>query len=249
MQRNTIVAFALMVLTALGLYVVLGTPLLRGDAPLKTECANFVGRPTTGWVTLYRCTLDMELLVLESEQGDFELLERRRQGLGKKPYARPPTWVRAWAPVRADGNGGVVRVAWRIESGDLLKWINVLERADERQKERLWADPTLLRRMSTPALLEGRAEKAEQAFVLDAFGTSASSSLLLLTAGKPPEQSLVGPVLAAAAIVMAAFVALRLLVRPQLTSAEGELTQVNVSDVKVELGELERLREEERRNR
>lgn len=250
MSRNTIVALAVVGLAVLGLYALLGTPLLTGDGPIRAHCDDYLARPTAGWVTLHNCLLDMEQLVLESESGDFESLEHRRKGLSKKPYPQAPTWVRAWAPIRAEVHSGVVRVAWKIESADLLKWVNALERADDRERDRLWADPVLLRRMSRPAMLEGRAERAGGSFVLDTFGTSATSTLLLLSPGTPPKASILGPVLGAIGIVALAFLALRLLVRPPPeTSPEAELTNLNVSDVKVELGELQRLRDEQRRDR
>jgi hypothetical protein len=190
----------------------------------------------------------MDALVLESEAGDFETLDHRRKGLSSKPFASPPRWVRAWAPVRAEpGHAGVVRVAWRVESTDLLRWVNTFDRAEEREKERMWSDPVLLRRMGRPSLLQGRAERAPPGFVLDVFGTTAVSALILVVPGTPPKPSVAGPLVGAVLVLVIAFVAVRLTRKPELSAAaEAELANVNLADVKVELGALEQLREEER---
>lgn len=242
------VSLVVAIVTVVALYVVLGTRALQGEQTVTATCEDFLARPTESWVSLRRCALDMDSLVLESEAGDFETLDHRHKGLSSKPYASPPKWVRAWAPVGAeDGRRSVARLAWRVDSADLLRWVNAFDRADERGKQRMWDDPVLLRRMARPALLEGRADRASAEFVLNAFGTTAVPSLLLLTPGTPPKQSLAGPLVGAGLVLVIAFVALRLTRKPELSAtAEAELANVNLSGVEVELGALEQLRKEER---
>lgn len=242
------VSLVVAILTALALYLVLGTQALQGEPTVVADCDDYLARPVERWVSLRGCSLDMDALVLESEAGDFETLDHRHKGLSSKPYASPPKWVRAWAPIRAEpGHTGVVRVAWRVESTDLLRWVNTFDRADDREKDRMWSEPVLLRRMARPSLLQGRAERASPTFVLDAFGTTAVSALVLVVPGTPPKQSLAGPLVGAGLVLVIAFVAVRLTRKPEMSAAtEAELANVNLSGVKVELGALEQLREEER---
>ncbi len=231
-------------------YSVVTTWVYPKDRPLKAHCDNWLEQPSQRWVALTGCVLDVDLVILESAQGDFERLSDRRQGLGMKPYPDPPTWVAAWMPVRTEWTGGgLARAAYRMESKDLLKWINTLERADERGKERMWADPVALRRLSRPGVLPGRAEKPTGEGLQKAFGTAASANLLVVYAGEPPPPTAPVPGLLAGLVGLGM---LGYLVRrrgPDEATAEQQITQVNVSDVKLEIGALEELRAEERRER
>jgi hypothetical protein len=230
------------------------TYVIRPDAPLKTGCDVWLNHLEPRWVVLSGCVLDVDLVVVESDAGDFEKLANRQKGLSLKPYPVPPTWVAAWIPVRTELQGaGLVRAAWRTESQDLLKWVNALERADERQKERMWADQTLLRRFSRPGVLPGKAGRPESETLQKAFGSSAAASLLAVLPGTapPPEVPAVGIFAGLAGLVLLVYV-IRSATRPahldEATVAQA-LTQVNVSDVKLELGALEQLRDEERQQR
>ena len=136
-----------------------------------------------------------------------------------------------------------------------MKWVNALERADEREKERMWADPVLLRRLSRPGLLPGHAERPATEDLQKAFGNAASGGMLAVIAGPAPV-----PTMPAQGILagLAGFFLLALAARSATrttaghlyeASAEQTMTQANVSDVKLEIGALEELRREERKPR
>ena len=253
MQRNVIVSLVLLGMGAVAVLGVLTSPYFTGEGTVSGTCEGYLVQPTALWVSLHECALDMDQLVLESEAGDFETLENRRQGLSQKPFASPPRWVAAWAPMRAEfGRVGVVKAVYRIDSVDLLKWVNAFDRADERDKERLWADPVPLRRMSHPSLLVGHAQKAGLGTVQRALGTTASANLLAVVPGTPPQQSLLGPLVSVGLLLVLGVVLLRVARGGKSQHdplAEQELRQLGVTDMKVELGALDQLREEERASR
>ena len=231
-------------------YSVITTWVFPGNALLKASCDGWLERPEKRWVALEGCVLDVDLVVVESDEGDFEKLSNRQRGISMKPYPVPPNWVAAWIPVRADGGGGgVVRAAYRLESKDVLKWINTLERADEREKERMWEAPALIRRLSRPGVLPGHAQKPMSEGLQKAYGSGASANLVAIIAGAPP------PPTAPSAGILAGLVGLVMLgyfIRSR-SAAEGanaaqQITTANVSDVKLEIGALEELRDEERRD-
>jgi hypothetical protein len=84
------VSLVVAIVTALALYVVLGTEALQGEHAVVADCDDYLARPLESWVSLRGCALDMDALVLESEAGDFETLDHRRKGLSSKPFASPP---------------------------------------------------------------------------------------------------------------------------------------------------------------
>lgn len=231
-------------------YSVATTWVYPKDKPLKTHCDNWLDQPAPQWVSLTGCVLDVDLVIVESAEGDFEKLANRQKGVGMKPYPEAPTWVAAWLPVRTEWTGGgLARAAYRLESQDLLKWINTLERADEREKERMWADPVAVRRFSRPGVLPGRAEKPTGEGLQKAFGSAASANLLAIYPGVPPPPTAPVPGILSGLLGLGL---LGFLVRRRgvdEATAEQQITQVNVSDVKLEIGALEELREEERRNK
>ena len=231
-------------------YSVITTWVLPTNTLLNAPCDDWLERPSARWVSLSGCVLDVDLVIVESAEGDFEKLSNRQKGLSMKPYPEPPTWVAAWLPVRTEWTGGgPVRAAYRLASKDLLEWINTLERADEREKERMWDDRAALRRLSRPGVLPGLAEKPTNEGLQKAFGQAGSPNLLAVYAGAPPPASV--PALG----ILAGLTGLGLLgflVRRRGVdgpTAEQQITKVNVSDVKLEIGALEELRAEERRNR
>ncbi len=248
MSRNLIVGILSLGLMGFGLFSVLSAQGLQ-DRVLDARCETFLGQPAPGWVSLKGCLLDMESLVLESEAGDFETLENRRQGLSQKPLV-DPKWVVAWAPLRPElGRQGVIRAVYRVDSADLLKWINTFDRAGEREKERMWVDPAMLRRMAKPAVIEGRAEKPVTDSVQRAFGTTASVTMLVVTPGKPPKTSIVQPIVGVSLIALLALTILAMTRKPKAGVAEPSaqhIANIGVSDVKLEYGALEDIRAEER---
>lgn len=253
MARLVLAGVLSLVLLGFCAWSLVTTWVIRPDAPLNAACDLWLSQPEPRWVVLKGCVLDVDLVIVESDQGDFETLSNRQQGLSLKPYSSPPQWVAAWFPVRTEWQGsGLVRAAYRSESQDLLKWINTLERADERQKQRMWEDPVLLRRHSRPGVLPGRAGKPESESLQKAFGSAAQASLLAIVPGTPPPTTVPAEGIFAglAGLAMLAWV-MRAATRnsPQELTAEQALAQLNTRDVKVEIGALEELRAEERRQR
>lgn len=253
MRRAAILVVVSLAVLGFGLYSVLTTWFFRSDRPARLLCEDWLAQPVSRWVELRGCRLDSEQLVLESEGGELESLAGRLKDVSTHVYATPPTWVAAWVPVH-DGFGRtpIVHAAYRIESADLMKWLNALDRAEPGKREQLWADPVPLRRLVMPRVLIGRAEKAADDELRKVLGGPPSATLMLVTAGLPPEPEppffglfcIIGGV----ALMFAAARNLGSSTSGPLgeQSAEQLITNVNVSDVKVELGALEQLREEER---
>lgn len=254
MSRVLVAAFL-----ACSLYVVAGyggwlawfSPLGR---PVKGPCAYWLEQPTARWLSLSGCTLGVDELLLESDAGDLETLADRRQGLATKPYATPPRWVAAWAPVATLGQRKeLVRAVFRLESSDLVAWLNAFERADERKRESMWADPVVLRRVASPGVLAGLASKPATDAIQKAFGQRASAALLVVTPGEPPAPAL--PAWAAGALLLALGLSWRAwrefgdMARGHDPTPEQVITSANVRDVKLELGALEELRREEAERR
>jgi len=247
-SRNVVLGFLAVSVTGLGLMAVLSTPALQRNETLTSDCDQYLGAPTAGWVSLSNCLLDMEALVLESEHGEFETLENRRNGLSSKLLSGdgPPNWVAAWAPMRQDvGRVGVIRVVYRLQAADLLKWLNTFDRADERTKERMWVDPVLLRRMARPSVVEGRAEKPPTDAIQRAYGNVASATMLTLLPGKAPKSSVLGPIVALSMLVALGLTIARLARKPPPGIAEASVEQLGVHGVKLEYGALDALRREE----
>ncbi len=256
MPRLVITSLVALGLIGFCVYGVLSTYLFKPDAPLHGYCEDWLNRPGPRWLELRNCTLDTHQLVLESEQGDLEPLMGRLEGLSTRIYDTPPTWVAAWAPVRDERNrSSLVRAAFRLDSVDLMNWLNALDRAPQLKREQMWADPVQLMRVVKPGLLQGRAEKPTTDALQKSWGSLATPALLIITPGVAPKTP--APVLAVFAGL--AGVALLFWSMRKLSGATGgplgaptaeqELTALNVSDVKVEIGALEELRAEERANR
>ena len=227
-------------------YSVVTTWVYPTNAPLKGVCDAWLERPVSRWLSLSGCVLDVDLVVIESDQGDFETLANRQRGLSMKPYPESPNWVAAWIPVRTQSaSSGTVRAVYRLESPDLMKWINELERADGQKKDRMWADPSLVRRLSRPGVLTGRGDKSTNEGVRKAFGSAAAANMFVVLAGEPPPASMptAGILSGLLGLVLLGY-ATRLRSIQQAT-AEQQITGLSVSDVKLEIGALEELRREE----
>lgn len=223
------------------------------DRPAEVYCGDFLRSPKAGWFKLRECTLDVNNLVLESSNGEFEPLDNRRKGISSKLYDGTPKWVAALIPITTPFDRGARRAALRSESDDLLKWLNAHEVADDLKREKMWADPSVLLRMSKPSILEGEATKPDGDLVPRAFGPTASVNMHVFTVGKPPERTHVAVTIGIGFVLYMAAIALvtRFAKAPRL---EHELTpeQVTARNIvgatRVQLGELEQLREEERRS-
>jgi hypothetical protein len=249
--RQVFAALSAIFLLGYCVYAVVTTWVYPSNAPIKGDCANWLDSPQARWVVLKGCVLDVDQLILESEEGDFETLDNRREGLSTKLYVATPTWAAVWIPIKTQSKGasGLVRAVYRLESKDTLKWLNEFERADERKKEKMWDDPSPIRRLSRPGVLPGKADKPSTEALMKIFGARASPNLLAVIAGDPPplEPPVLGIVSGILGLLGLAYATRR---RPgdDLT-AEQLITNVNVSDVKLELGALEELRREQRENR
>lgn len=250
MSRVLVAAFL-----ACSLYVVAGYGVWLAwfsglGRPLAGGCESWLEQPTARWLALRGCTLGVDELLLESDAGDLETLANRREGLATKPYDRPPRWVAAWAPVATLGQRGqLIRAVFRLESRDLVAWLNTFEQADERRRELMWADPVVLRRLAAPGVLAGQALKPTSDAVQKAFGARASAALLTVLPGEAPPPSLapwaVAALLGAVVLSWLAWRELGASARGHAPTAEQEITNVNVRDVKLDLGALEELRREE----
>lgn len=220
----------------------------------EQNCGDFLRAPKAGWFKLKDCTLDVNAMVLESSNGEFEPLDNRRKGISSKLYDGTPKWVAALIPITTPMDRGARRAAMRSESDDLLKWLNVHERADDAKREKMWADPVVLLRMTRPAILEGESVKPEGDLVPRAFGPAASVNMHVFTVGKPPERTHVAVTLGIGFVLWVALVLIvsRFAKAPRL---DHELTpeQVTARNIvggtRVELGELEQLRREEANER
>jgi hypothetical protein len=246
--RQVFAALSAIFLLGYCVYAVLTTWVYPSNAPIKGDCGNWLESPQARWVALKGCVLDVDQLVLESEEGDFETLDNRREGLSSKLYAAPPSWVAVWIPIKTQRKGasGLVRAVYRLESKDALEWVNEFERADERKKEKMWEDPAPIRRLSMPGVLPGKADKPSTESLMKLFGSRASPNLLAVIAGDPPP--LEPPVLGILCGILGLLGLAYATRRPpgDELSAEQLITNVNVSDVKLELGALEELRREQR---
>ena len=253
MPRFVLAAVSSLALLGFCVYSVVTTWVYPKSPPFKGGCDDWLVNPAPSWVALKGCVLDVDLVILESDQGDYEKLVNRKNGLSLKPYASPPNWIAAWIPIRTPfAASGPVKAMYRFESKDVMKWINTLERGDEREKERMWEDPAPIRRLSRPGLLAGKADKPTTDGLTKVLGPGGAANVLVVIAGDPPPKTTPIPGLFAglAGLSVLVFVARRVgrYGVDQLT-AEQQITRVNVSDVKLEIGALEELRREERGKR
>lgn len=237
-------------LLGIGGYLFVAEFILRADAPFVGPCRMWLEQPTPRWVELDGCRLDTPQALIETDTGELEALASRAEGLATHLYEKPPRWVAMWIPVRDDlRRANVVRAVYRTDSPDLMKWVNALDAAPEAKRHEMWADQLPLRRISKPGVLKGTAAKPVNEALRKTWGSMGSAAMLVVTPGEPPPVEL--PVWA----VTFSLVGLVLVVvgvrrgtgEHHQQSAEQMLTAINTSDVKVELGALEAVRDEERR--
>ena len=233
-------------------YLLLAKFLWRSDGPFSGECRVWLDQPTARWVELEGCVLDTPQTLVEAETGELEVLASRADGLSTHLFEKPPRWVAAWVPIRDDlKRANVVRAVYRTDSADLMKWVNQLDAAPEAKRRELWADQAPLRRIAKPGVLKGTAAKPETDLLRKTWGSMGSAAMLVVTPGEPPpmEIPVFAMLLGVAGLALAATGLKKGTGEHHTQSAEQMLTSINTSDVKVELGALESLREEERRER
>ncbi|MFT3709305.1 MAG: hypothetical protein QM817_16825 [Archangium sp.] len=251
MSRNTSILVVVVMCALFGAFCVNATRTWATHIPTDVMCADFLRSPREGWFKVKGCVLDVNAMVLESANGEFESLDNRRKGISSKLYDGTPVWVAALIPMTTVMDRGARRAALRSESADLLKWVNAHEVADDLKREKMWDDPSVLNRMAHPSLLVGRAEKPDGDLVPRAFGPAASVNLHVFRVEAPPEQMHVSVVITIALVILLAGIVLviRFTRGPR---NDGDLTPEQVTarniigSTKVELGALEELREEER---
>lgn len=222
---------------------------LRPEPVEDGPCAKYLERPKQRWVKLSGCRLQIdELLVANADA--VERFADRTEGLSRTLYTSAPVWTHVYAPV-ATGDPDdrrPVRVVFRLADADILKWINAVERADEAQKKKLLDNQALLLRVATPGLLTGQATRGPNAEALqETLGTQAQAGLLVIEPGTPPAPELPWPAalagLSGGAVLLASLI--RLLQKSPPSDPAAELTRLDVSDVKLSLGELDAMRQEE----
>jgi hypothetical protein len=222
---------------------------LRPQPVVDGPCTAYLERPKERWVRLTGCRLQIDELLVANEEGVERFADRAR-GLSRALHATTPVWTRVYAPV-ATGNPDdrrPVRVVYRLTDGDVLTWVNAVERAEDAQKKRLLDDQRVLLRVSAPGLLMGQARRPLEAEALQAaLGTQAQAGLLVIEPGAPPtfEWPWLALVVGFAGMLGVVWSLGQLLRRPHASDPAAELTRVDVSDVKLSLGELAALKEEE----
>lgn len=240
--------------TLLGIsgYLLLAKLVWRADAPFLGSCSAWLDQPSARWVELDGCVLDTPLALIEAETGELEALGSRAEGLSTHLFEKPPRWVAAWIPVRDElGRANVVRAVYRTESPDLMKWVNQLDAASEAKRKELWAEQLPLRRIAKPGVLRGNAAKPATDALRKTWGSMGSAAMLVVTPGEPPpfEVPVFAVLLGLAGLALAAVGLRKGTGEHHTQAAEQMLTAINTSDVKVELGALESLRDEERRRK
>ena len=223
---------------------------LKPDAALQGPCQSFLAHPKERWVKLSGCRLQVDDLLVSNADA-VERFADRAEGVSRTLYAQPPQWTHAWAPVTTGSpdDRRAVRAVYRLADADVLKWVNAIERADEAQRKRLLQNQQVLLRVALPGLLVGHAVRSPEAEVLqEALGTSAQPGLLAIEPGTPPPVEVPGPAVAAgiAGALLLLWTLTRLFRRPTVADAAADAAPVDVSGVKLSLGELDAMRQEER---
>jgi hypothetical protein len=221
--------------------------LLRPEPLFEGPCAQFLQRPSERWVRLTGCRLGVDELLVANADG-IERFSERAEGLSRALHPDVPVWTALYAPLTTGSleDRRAVRVLYRLSGEDLLAWVNAVERADEAKRRELLERRSMLLRVASPGLLEGRARRGAAADALQAsLGTRAQPGLLVVEPGPVPPLEL--PVAAVAAGVLGLALiagalarALRRAPPPSLEEAALGLDQVPVA-----LGELDALRRED----
>ncbi len=216
-------------------------------------CGVFVDQPMEEWVTLAGCNLDFEDAVLSDGAELYERYSDRRQGLSHSLKVDEPTWKVIYAPMsnrypKQGEPGHAVRAVAAITDRDALAYVNAVERAKtQRDRDRLLEKSRELDRLVAVPQLVGHGEKCPEAErVQRVLGSLSAPTLVVLKPGSVPE-----PAVSGLAFFSGAFGLFMMLmgvrqINRRAQSAVDEVQVVNTSDVRVEVGELAALREEER---
>jgi hypothetical protein len=222
---------------------------LRPEGTLEGPCRSFLDRPKERWVKLSGCRLQIDELLVANDDA-VERFADRAEGVSRTLYATPPVWTHAWAPLSTGSpdDHRAVRAVVRLVDADVLKWVNAVERADEAQRKRLLENQAVLLRVAMPGLLMGHASRPPEADLLQAaLGTTAQAGLLVIEPGPPPPVEWPVPALLAGFVGFAVLLLTlaRLVRRTPAEAAAADVTGIDVSDVKLSIGELEEVRREQ----
>jgi hypothetical protein len=162
-------------------------------------------------------------------------------------------WTTIYAPITprlkpAEAPGRLVRAVIAITDHDALDFVNSLERAPtQREREHLLERPRQLDRLSHPPLLAGKASHLPAgARVQRVLGTISAPTLTVLEPHAVPPAAVSGLAFFAGAFGLFMVLMGVRTINQRSRSVVDDAQVINTSDVRVEVGELAALREEER---
>jgi hypothetical protein len=235
----------------LSIFAAVGAHRVR-QAPV--ECDSFIARPAEAWVTLVGCRLDFDDAVL-MDGTNVERLSDRKVGIAHSVQPRGFEWTTMVVPVKAP-NALIrpSRVVTPITDVDVLAWVNAIERATTvEERERLSSQTKLIDRLASPTRITGHGERGPLADAVQrVLGREGMAGLVVLRPAEipgveVPDLGILTGVLGLIAIAIAIAGLGR--ARALGSSIEADLTNADVSGVKLEIGELEALRREQERER
>jgi hypothetical protein len=206
-------------------------------------------------VTLEGCTLDFDGALLRGSKGESERLADRKEGVSRKLYNDAPIWNSLLVPVKTPANRAKpARLLFVLTDRELLAWVNAFERASLDTRAKIVRTTTYLDRLTTPGTLVGQVVRDSEAEGLQrALGREAAPGVMVLRPGVPPGLEL-SPVILGSGVLGAALLILALgrftgHSPVRAATAYEDVTQVSSHGVKLEIGGLEALREEERKKK
>lgn len=196
------------------------------------DCQDFAARPTAGWVTLVDCELDFEHAVVSDEVGHERLVDRI-EGISRKLHDAPPTWSQVLVPLSSP-RPGPARAMVALSDAAVLTWLNGLERRGVSGSDRSLQGIAEIQRWRRLGRLqaEGVRDRGELQRVM---GPDAIPGLVMLRPAVPPPAHIPSGAMALGVLGLGAL-AWRWAGRDR-RGAVG-VGGLDVSDVKLELGEL-----------
>lgn len=217
------------------------------------DCHFFTDQPLEEWITLSGCNVVFEDAVLSDGADVFERYADRREGLSRSLHDTQPVWTTIYAPIAprikpVEAPGHAVRAVIAITDHDALDFVNSLERAPtQREREHLLERPRQLDRLSHPPLLAGKASRLPVGErVQRVLGAISAPTLTVLEPGTVPPAAVSGLAFFAGAFGLFMVLMGVRTINHRSRSVVDDAQVINTSDVRVEVGELAALREEER---
>lgn len=210
-----------------------------GAASRSLDCGQFVAAPNEGWVRLEGCVLDFGAALLVDGAGRFERLDDRLEGLWRQLPEGEVRWAQVLVPVQPrEQRAQPVRLVVALTDADLLAWVNALEQTSGQARAQVLRRRAVVDRLTAPGQLIVQVTREAGGEAVQRF---------LLHPGTPPQAEVPGWAVLLGGLGAAALLwALARRGAPVSRSAPGA-PPIDLSGVKVELGELEALRSEERR--